>query len=103
MAVLFLRHVEENKHIKQHSFVVVFLSTRMLQHQCSLFLLLIPKKSDALKEVSASWQRLEGHPDEIIIVIMDIFIYRSGPGCSKLTMSLVNDSLKFTSSDTQIC
>ena len=28
---------------------------------------------------------------------------RSGPSCSKLTMSLVNDSLKFTSSDTQIC
>ena len=27
---------------------------------------------------------------------------RSGPS-SKLTMSLVNDSLKFTSSDTQIC
>ena len=27
----------------------------------------------------------------------------SGPICSKLTMSLVNDSLKFTSSDTQIC
>ena len=26
-----------------------------------------------------------------------------GPICSKLTMSLVNDSLKFTSSDTQIC
>ena len=26
-----------------------------------------------------------------------------GPNCSKLTMSLVNDSLKFTSSDTQIC
>ena len=25
------------------------------------------------------------------------------PNCSKLTMSLVNDSLKFTSSDTQIC
>ena len=29
--------------------------------------------------------------------------YTPGPGCSKLTMSLVNDSLKFTSSDTQIC
>ena len=28
---------------------------------------------------------------------------QSGPSCSKLTMSLVNDSLKFTSSDTQIC
>ena len=27
----------------------------------------------------------------------------SGPSCSKLRMSLVNDSLKFTSSDTQIC
>ena len=26
-----------------------------------------------------------------------------GPSCSKLTMSLVKDSLKFTSSDTQIC
>ena len=25
-----------------------------------------------------------------------------GPSCSKLTMSLVNDLLKFTSSDTQI-
>ena len=27
----------------------------------------------------------------------------SGPSCSKLTMSLVNDSLKFRSSDTCIC
>ena len=27
----------------------------------------------------------------------------SGPSCSKLTMLLVNDSLKFTLSDTQIC
>ena len=30
-------------------------------------------------------------------------LYIPGPSCSKLTMSLVNDSLKFTSSDTQIC
>ena len=28
---------------------------------------------------------------------------RPGPSCSKLTMSLVNDSLKFKSSGTQIC
>ena len=28
---------------------------------------------------------------------------KPGPSCSKLTMSLVNDSLKFTSSDMQIC
>ena len=27
----------------------------------------------------------------------------SGPSCSKLTTSLVNDSLKFTLSDMQIC
>ena len=27
----------------------------------------------------------------------------TGPSCSKLMTSLVNDSLKFTSSDTQIC
>ena len=27
----------------------------------------------------------------------------SGPSCSKLMTSLVNDSLKFISSDTQIC
>ena len=31
-----------------------------------------------------------------------VFMKKSGPSCSKLTMSLVNDSLKFTSSDTQI-
>ena len=29
--------------------------------------------------------------------------WKPGPSCSKLTMSLVNDSLKFTLSDTQIC
>ena len=29
-------------------------------------------------------------------------ILQAGPSCSKLTMSLVNDSLKFTSSETQI-
>ena len=29
--------------------------------------------------------------------------YELGPSCSKLTTSLVNDSLKFTSSDTRIC
>ena len=29
--------------------------------------------------------------------------YLTGPSCSKLTTSLVNDSLNFTSSDTQIC
>ena len=31
------------------------------------------------------------------------FYEKAGPSCSKLTTSLVNDSLKFKSSDTQIC
>ena len=30
-------------------------------------------------------------------------LQNTGPSCSKLTMSLVNDSLKFTSIDMQIC
>ena len=30
------------------------------------------------------------------------YLLSSGPSCSKLTMSLVNDTLKFSSSDTQI-
>ena len=29
--------------------------------------------------------------------------WEAGPSCSKLTMSLVNDSLKLTWSDMQIC
>ena len=30
-------------------------------------------------------------------------MWNPGPSCSKLTTSLVNDSLKFSLSDTQIC
>ena len=33
----------------------------------------------------------------------EVFGDNSGPSCSKLTTSLVKDSLKFTSSDMQIC
>ena len=40
-------------------------------------------------------------PTGIHVALFDL--PRAGPNCSKLTMSLVNDSLKFTSSDTQIC
>ena len=35
--------------------------------------------------------------------IKQVKTWKPGPICSKLTMSLVNDSLKFTSSDTQMC
>ena len=36
-------------------------------------------------------------------LVCALILYRSGPSCSKLTTSFVNDSLKFTLSDTQIC
>ena len=35
--------------------------------------------------------------------ICSVIVTFPGPSCSKLTTSLVNDSLNFTSSDTQIC
>ena len=38
----------------------------------------------------------------LIFYIQEILI-SSGPSCSKLTTSLVNNLLKFRSSDTQIC
>ena len=36
------------------------------------------------------------------LCVLYLVSWHSGPSCSKLTISLVNDSLKFTSSDTQI-
>ena len=48
------------------------------------------------------------HLDEMLLMSMHNTCFCgkirniSGPSCSKLTTSLVNDSLKFTSSDTQI-
>ena len=36
-------------------------------------------------------------------IIKSSYLEISGPSCSKLTTWLVNDSLKFTSSDTQRC
>ena len=38
-----------------------------------------------------------------LLVDSDSTSSQAGPSCSKLTTSLVNNSLKFTSSDTQIC
>ena len=46
---------------------------------------------------------LEGGP---LMWMLPLYLHvnqKSGPSCSKLTMSLLNDSLKFTSSDAQIC
>ena len=43
------------------------------------------------------------HFDVYIYGISFVDICSSGSSCSKLTTSLVNDSLTFTSSDTQIC
>ena len=47
--------------------------------------------------------------DTLVGSKMDLLKFRTdmvrspGPSCSELMMSLVNDSLKFTSSDMQIC
>ena len=39
---------------------------------------------------------------KLIYIVWSVW-KKTGPSCSKLKMSLVNESLKFTSSDTQIC
>ena len=65
-----------------------------------------------LKELASS---IDGHHEYVLTceskavctlvpILLDLFLLtRHGPSCSKLTTSLVNDSLKFTSSDMQIC
>ena len=50
-----------------------------------------------------SWDFVLFMIPEIIDTRFCIWATICGSSCSKLTMSLVNDSLKFTSSDTQIC
>ena len=55
-----------------------------------MFLYFTEAKDDKLLAIMFWGDRYEHHK-------------QSGPSCSKLTTSLVNDSLKFTSSDTQIC
>ena len=48
-------------------------------------------------------QTLIKHLGGQVVSTPDFGSWGPGPSCSKLTMSLVNDMLKFTSSDTQIC
>ena len=61
-----------------------------------------------LKWVNQSWHKLffsnlsKGILMEVCIKTVPC-PKQPGPSCSKLTTSLVNVSLKFTSSDTQIC
>ena len=47
-----------------------------------------------------TWVNVIGFSPNLVCALM---LWRSGSSCSKLTMSLVNDLLKFTSIDTQIC
>ena len=39
---------------------------------------------------------------DLLVTFFSYLSQKTGPSCSKLTMALVNDSLKFTSSDMQI-
>ena len=76
------------------------LSIRAVTGQCSS-----PELSFALKTFTKNFHMnffCEGHTC-MSGSLMWLRNKTSGPSCSKLTMSLVNDSLKFTSSDTQIC
>ena len=79
-----------------------------------LYLLLDKKKHDVAsqshltKAISVSCGKLSPafnvivHPTVCIVLFIFILLLNSGPCCSKLTTSLVNDLLKFTLSDTQI-
>ena len=75
-------------------------------HACGSFIL----KSTGLrqaKKAPSNKYKMRGFRSSCAIAMCHLglcspFIH-SGPSCSKLMMSLVNDSLKFTSSDTQIC
>ena len=59
-----------------------------------------PQLPDHQLDVHRSWPKLHMFPLKTLI---SLHICTSGPSCSKLTMLLVDDSLKFTSNDTQIC
>ena len=59
-------------------------------------ILVMPYKKVSLKQMQISMAKITLHVGSLIRVFV---CYWSS--CSKLTMSLVNDSLKFTLSDTQ--
>ena len=66
----------------------------------SLYIMTSTKRSRDREQKSS---REEPSTDSVDYLDAVISTSTFGPSCSKLTMSLVNDSLKFTSSDTQIC
>ena len=55
----------------------------------------------AMKYHSHEWR--DSTPVHLIQSLEALTTWPPGPSCSKLTMSLVNDSLKFTLSDMQMC
>ena len=56
----------------------------------------------SLETICLQCQILFSFGDNLHEILNPVFCLKSGPSYSKLMMSLVNDSLKFTSSDTQI-
>ena len=70
-----------------------------------------PKSFEELLEeqLRAEEERVKRHDNHSLVFVINTRadyhakLWPSGPSCSKLTTSLVNGSLKFTSSDTQIC
>ena len=86
---------DSNQHVHPHSLIRVFI-VRMKK----LCFLWCPKCTQ-WRFWSKPWYELS-YADLMLTPVIQKFT-KSAPSCSKLMMSLVNDSLKFTSSDTQIC
>ena len=64
----------------------------------------MPRKREIVVSLkSKDSEESEQDHHSLLTGIVDTVECSSGPSCSKLTTSLVNDSLKFTSSDTRIC
>ena len=50
-----------------------------------------------------AWRTCNLVGNTVFRLILHLVLYHTGPSCSELTTSLVNDSLKFTLRDMQIC
>ena len=121
----FLRFSSHNNGLWDHNFVTIFFSLTTLKLVCSWWSQyslaegVLPWKCAFYESLGLYCMQtvktgnpgyllhlLDGHlnPCHAKLDATSAFSSQpSGPSCSKLTTSLVNDSLKFTSSDTQIC
>ena len=86
-------------------FILQYAKLRLLQFYFDFMLRFISPENFQYCEMDtdSAYMALAGPTLESVIKPEMLDVYHSGPSCSKLMTSLVNDSLKFTSSDMQIC